>query len=433
MRISIFGLGYVGSISAACLARLGHTVTGLDVNPVKTSLLGQGIAPVHEPGLDDLMAEGWAKGHILTSADPTNGVLASDLSLVCVGTPSRPDGSQDDSQLHHVIDQIVTACQGKSDRHLIVVRSTALPAVHEKIVAWINQSGPPNRGVGYIVHPEFLREANGIEDFFDPPYILFGGASKADRVWLDALYPGFTAPIHYVDGTTAALVKYANNLYHALKVSFANEIGQWSQAHGADGRAVMSLLTADHKLNLSPAYLQPGLPFGGSCLPKDMAAALQDAEQFGVTLPTLAGVWQSNRQQLDQLAERVIALPYRRILLVGVAFKPGTDDLRESPLVALAQRLLKAGKSLRIYAPEIIWDNLTGANLAFVHSHLPDLPNLMIDDWESALAATDGLLIGHPLPAPLWAQAQARNVAIIDLVGTLPSVAPNQPYWGLYW
>lgn len=418
----------------ACLAELGHTVIGLDTNPLKTAMLGQGLAPVSEPGLADLLTKAWQNGRILVSDDPMDAVLKSDISLVCVGTPSCPDGTLDDTQLLHVIHELAIACQQKKDRHLIVVRSTALPTTHDKLLAHIDQIGlKPGQDVGYVVHPEFLREGNGIEDFFDPPFILFGGASDTDQRWLDGLYPGLTAPVDYVNRSIATIVKYAGNLFHALKVTFANEIGQWCQAQGEDGRSVMSFVSSDYKLNLSSAYLRPGLPFGGSCLPKDVAAVLQNARQQGLSLPLIAGVAHSNHNQIEVVADRLIGLPYTHILMVGVAFKAGTDDLRESPLVALAQRLLDAGKSLLIYDPGIACDRFTGANLAYMHRHLPDLPTLLVEDWANALSEADALLVGHPLSIEMWTKVQASQVAIIDLVGIAPIAELRQPYYGLYW
>lgn len=418
----------------ACLAELGHTVIGLDTNPLKTAMLDQGLAPVNEPGLADLLTKAWQNGRILVSDDPKDAVLRSDLSLVCVGTPSYPDGNVDDTQLVHVIHELGIACQKKVGRHLIVVRSTALPVVHEKLFAHISQAGlQRGTNVGYVVHPEFLREGNSIEDFFAPPFILFGGASEADRPWLEALYPGMTAPIYYVDRSTAAIVKYVGNLFHALKVTFANEIGQWCQAQGVDARSVMSLMASDKKLNLSAAYLRPGLPFGGSCLPKDMAAVLQNARQQGLSLPLMTGMAHSNQDQIELVASRLMDLPYTRILIIGLAFKAGTDDLRESPLVALAQRLLNGGKNLLIYDPGLACDRLTGANLAYMHHHLPDLPTLLVEDWANALFEADALLVGHPLSLDMWTQVQASQIAIIDLVGIEPIIEPRQPYYGLYW
>ncbi len=417
MHISIFGLGYVGSIAAGCLAHLGHTVIGVDANPVKTAFLARGEPPVREPGLDALIAAGCAAGRILVSDDPAAAVRASELSLVCVGTPAHPDGSSDGRQLQEVIDQIATACRARSTRHLVVVRSTALPATHAALHARLSATAERSDvSVGYVVHPEFLREGSGVADFFDPALILYGGADAADRPWLEALYPGLTAPVSYVDRATAALVKYASNAFHAIKVAFANEIAAWAAAEGADGEAVMALVTTDAKLNLGAAYLRPGLPFGGSCLPKDLVVALAAGSEAGLALPLLAGAAQSNRHHSESLAARLAARPEHRLLLVGLAFKPGTDDLRESPLVLIARRLLDAGKTLSIYVPEIDPARLTGANLAFARQWLPELPDLLADDPVAALAQVEIVILGQPLDAATAAAVQASGVPLLDLM-----------------
>lgn len=415
MHISIFGLGYVGSIAAGCLAHLEHTVTGLDANPAKTAQLAAGKSPVLEPGLDALIAAGCAAGRIQTSDDPVAAVLRSDLSLLCVGTPALADGSLDDRQLQRVIDQVGAACRQKAQRHLIVVRSTALPATHEALRARLAATGLAGDAVGYVVHPEFLREASGVADFFDPALILYGGATTADKPWLEALYPGLAAPLYYTDRATAALTKLAGNAFHAVKVAFANEVAAWAQAQGGDGAAVMDLLIADGKLNLGSAYLRPGLPFAGGCLPKDLAAAVAAGRRHGLALPLLSGAAQSNQDHGEALAARLAALPQQRVLLIGLAFKPGTDDLRESPLVLVARRLLDAGKTLRIYAPEIVPARLSSANLAFARQWLPELADLLTTDLAAALAAVEVILLGQPLEQTDCAAIRAQGVAWIDL------------------
>lgn len=415
MRISIFGLGYVGGIAAGCLAHLGHTVIGLDANPIKTARLADGQPPVHEPGLAELIAAGHAAGRIQASSDPAAAILTSDLSLVCVGTPALADGSLDDSQLHRVIGQIGGVCWKKARRHLIVVRSTALPTTHDALLAHLAAGGLAGDAVGYIVHPEFLREGSGVADFFDPALILYGGATEADAPWLEALYPGLVAPLRYTDRATAALAKFAGNAFHAVKVAFANEVAGWAEAQGGDGATVMQLLIADARLNLGPAYLQPGLPFGGGCLPKDLAATLEAGRRQGLALPLLSGAAQSNRAHGAALAGRLAMLPQQRLLLVGLAFKPGADDLRESPLVFVARHLLDAGKTLRIYAPEIDLPRLTGANLAFARQWLPELAGLLVSDLTLALGEAEVILLGRPPDATELATLDAGATVRIDL------------------
>ncbi len=416
MRISVFGLGHVGGILAGCMARLGHTMIGLDTDTVKTGLLGRGLPPVREPGLAELIAEGWTAGRIRVCDDPVVAILESELSLVCVGTPARPDGGVDDRRLLEVMERIAAACLVKRDRHLVLVRSTALPATHDAILARLRALGlTPDFDVGYVVHPEFLREGNGIEDFFDPAIVLYGGAVDGDRELLRGLYPGMTAPERHVDRATAAVAKYAGNLFHAVKVAFANETSRWAGSMGADGPAVLSLLTADARLNLGAAYLRPGLPFGGACLPKDLAATLEAAGRHGMPLPLLEGAHRSNLLHGEDLAARMASLPDGRLLLLGLAFKPGTDDLRGSPLVLLARRLLDAGRTLRIHDPGITPGGSTGADREHLRAILPELHELLVQDLSEALAQADTVIAGHPLAPSLRAGLESSGVSIVDL------------------
>jgi GDP-mannose 6-dehydrogenase len=434
MKISVFGLGYVGSISVACLAQLGHQVIGLDINPHKTMQLQHGEPPVCEPGLHALFADGHAAGRIRACDDLVTAVHESDLSFVCVGTPSLADGSLDDRQLRQLMQGLAAACRAK-DRHLIVVRSTALPATHHKLMALLTSVGLEiDQKVGYVVHPEFLREGSGINDFFAPALMIFGGATTDDRMMLEQLYSGVPTVAHYVDRDTAAVAKYADNMFHATKITFANETGLLCRSLGVDSRKVMALVTSNVRFNLSAAYLMPGMPFGGSCLPKDLRAVLHHATLDGLVLPLLAGIHESNRRQIDELTAWISTLYHRRFLLMGLAFKASTDDLRESSLVLLAQRLLELGRFVRIYAPELQPERLIGANLEYVRRHLPNLSDLLIVELDEALAQADVLLIGRQLSPEVWADVQASGAAIIDLVGTLPPFASaRQLYHGLYW
>jgi GDP-mannose 6-dehydrogenase len=434
LNISVFGLGYAGSIALACLARLGHRVIGLDPNPQKRAQVRQGKPPVNEPGLSDLFAEGCAAGRISVSDDVMRAVAATDLSFVCVGTPALADGNLDDSQLRQVIQSLAAACLAKTTRHLIVVRSTALPATHQALMARLTSAGLPiDRAVGYVVHPEFLREGNGIEDFFAPPLLIFGGAAAEDRRLLEQLYPEMATAAHFVNRDTAAAAKYADNLFHAAKITFANEIGRFSRSLGVDGRDVMALVTSNTRFNLSAAYLAPGLPFGGSCLPKDLSALLQHAAYTGLALPLFSAIQQSNRCQMEELTGRLTALHAHRFLLIGLAFKAETDDLRGSPLLQLAQNLVASGKSVRIFAPELAPERLGAAGQVSAAGDLPDLAARLADTLEAALADTDIVLLGRPLTAAQWQLVEASEAQIIDLAGAAKPGAAAQRYHGLYW
>ncbi len=434
MNISVFGLGYAGSIALACLARLGHRVIGLDINSQKRAQVRQGEPPVNEPGLRDLFAEGHAAGRIAVSDDVMGAVAATDLSFICVGTPALADGSLDDSQLRQVIQSLGAACRAKETRHLIVVRSTALPATHHALMACLTSAGLPiDRAVGYIVHPEFLREGSGIEDFFAPPLLIFGGATAGDQLLLEQLYPGVATTAQHVSRDTAAVAKYADNLFHAAKITFANEIGRFSHSLGVDSRDVMALVTSNARFNLSAAYLAPGLPFGGSCLPKDLSALLQHAAHTGLALPFFSAIQQSNRCQLEELTGRLAALDANRFLLIGLAFKAETDDLRGSPLLLLAQNLVASGKSVRIVAPELEPERRSAAGLATASSQLPDLADRLVDTLEAALADTDIVLLGRSLTPEQWHMVQASEATIVDLSGTAKPVEAAQRFHGLYW
>lgn len=434
LNISVFGLGYAGSIALACLARLGHRVIGLDLNPQKKAQVRQGEPPVNEPGLRALLAEGHAAGCIAVSEDVMGAVAATDLSFVCVGTPALADGSLDDSQLREVMQSLAAACLAKGSRHLIVVRSTALPATHHALMACLTSSGLPiDRAVGYVVHPEFLREGSGIEDFFSPALLIFGGATAEDKLLLKQLYPGMATTAHHVTRDTAAVAKYADNLFHAAKITFANEIGRFSHALGVDSREVMTLVTSNTRFNLSAAYLAPGLPFGGSCLPKDLSALLQHAAHIGLALPFFSAIQQSNRGQLEELAGRLAALNAHRFLLIGLAFKAQTDDLRESPLLLLAQNLVASGKRVRIFAPELKPEHQSAAGVVTASSDFPDLADRLVDTLEAGLADTDIVLLGRALTAAQWHMVQASEATIVDLAGAAKAVEAAGHYQGLYW
>ncbi len=430
MRISLFGLGYIGTVSIACLARLGHHVVGLDSDPAKSAQVGRGEPPpIHEPGLPELWAEGWAAGRVGISEDALAAVAESDLSFVCVGTPSLPGGGVDDGQLRQVVATLAEGVVAKGRRHLIVVRSTALPQVHHALMALLQARGLViGRDVGYVVHPEFLREGSGIEDFFNPALLIHGGADAVDRTLLDQLYPGL-APAHYVAWEAAALVKYADNLFHATKITFANEIGQLAHGLGVDGRAVMGLVARNLRLNLSAAYLNPGLPFGGSCLPKDLRAILDHAEHSALTLPLLSGIASSNQHQLAQLLDRLAQLGYRRLLLIGLAFKEGTDDLRESPLVQLAQGLLTQGVELHILAPELRYRSA----VAPADPLLPAALNgCLVSDLAATLPQVEAVVIGRTLTPEMQRLLEASGRPLIDLVGA-PLADGVGETCGLYW
>jgi GDP-mannose 6-dehydrogenase len=426
MKISIFGLGYVGTVSAACLAHLGHKVIGTDVNLQKIESVRAGRPPVLEPKLDSLLAEGVASGRIRATMDARDAVCKSDISFVCVGTPSRRDGSLDAQYLFSVVDEIAAACRKKGKYHAVVVRSTAQPEIHRELRARLESAGlRAGEDVSYVVHPEFLREGSGIDDFFRPPKIVFGCEDERARLLLEKLYPRIDAQVFFVRPDDAAMVKYADNLFHAIKITFANEVGQLCHALGADCQRVMDIFCSDTKLNISDKYLRPGMPFGGSCLPKDLRAMTSFASSRCLSLPLMGSVLASNQRQIENMIEDLLALGKQKYLLVGLSFKPQTDDVRESPLIAIAERLVGKGKQLRAFDRGLSVERLVGSNRSFALGSIPHLAGLLVDDLRAAAAEAEVIVVGSPLD-----EVDARAVAdseaeIVDLVRAFRS--PDLP------
>ncbi|GAB4429675.1 MAG: nucleotide sugar dehydrogenase [Chloroflexi bacterium OHK40] len=435
MQISIFGLGYVGTVTAACLAARGHRVIGVDVAAGKVELLNKGRSPIVEPGLDALVADVRARELIEATTDVAAAVAATDLALICVGTPSLERGGLDVQYVERVMDQIGAALMGRARPFLIVLRSTVLPGTTRQCVlpTLERASGRP-LGDGYEVlyHPEFLREGSSLRDFDQPALIVIGEARPGTAGPLIDLYGGVEAPRFVTSLEGAEMIKYANNAFHAVKITFANEIGQLCQSVGVDSHEVMEMFVADRQLNISPAYLRPGFAFGGSCLPKDLRALTRFARHQDLSLPLLESALPSNGLQIERALQRVEAHRRQRIGMVGLAFKPHTDDLRESPLVILAERLLGKGYALSIYDPQVQLAALVGGNLAYVQERLPHLSRLLLPGLAD-LAACELIVIGHPLAEPAVIEHWLTSgIQVLDLVGRGTRLAhPN--YEGLYW
>ncbi len=398
-RVAVFGLGYVGTVTAACLSRDGHTVIGVDIDRTKAASVGRGESPVAEPGVEQLLQQALRAGRLTTTTSVEEAVGQSDMAMIAVGTPSDSRGDIDISAIERVVEQI-GACLSDSDRdYLVVIRSTLLPPLVEELVlpALERSVGEPiGDRVQLCYNPEFLREATAVRDYDSPPFIVVGAndPDAANRVL--GLYSEIAAPQIVTDLRTAALVKYACNAFHALKVSFANEIGLLARAMGADGRDVMEIVCRDERLNISPAYLRPGFAFGGSCLPKDLRALTRFAEKDAVPAEVLRSILPSNEALLDRgsryVQERAGAS--RRIGLVGLSFKAGTDDLRESPQVRLAESLIGRGYDVRIYDPGVEAARLVGRNRSYVDQHLPHLAELLVTDIESLYEHAELLVLG---------------------------------------
>ena len=438
MRVSVFGLGYVGSVSAASFAADGHQVVGVDVNPDKVASINAGRCPIIEPGLDDLLAAGVAEGRLRATTDAAEAVADSEVSLLCVGTPSRRNGSLDLAYLERVASQVGAALRNKSSYHVVVVRSTVLPGTtNERIIPLLeHESGKAyGEGFGVSINPEFLREGTALKDFRKPPLTLVGHNHAADAGGTIALYQSIDAPLVTTTIRVAEMLKYTSNAWHALKVCFANEIGNLCKRLGVDSHEVMDIFCRDEKLNLSAAYLKPGFAFGGSCLPKDVRALQYRAKEVDVELPVISQILTSNRLQIQHAFDEVMETGRKKIGLLGFSFKAGTDDLRESPCAILAEALLGKGLSLQIYDKNVSLARLVGANKEYIDQQIPHLSSLLCDSIEQLVQHSEVIIVGNQ--SAEFADALTRTTPdqiVIDLV-RLPIAGSqvNAEYRGLCW
>jgi GDP-mannose 6-dehydrogenase len=397
MRVSVFGLGYVGSVTAASLAKAGHRVIGVDISGDKVSMMNGRRSPIVEPGLDDVLAEVVAAGRLSATQSDVAGVTESDLALVCVGTPSKSNGQLDVRALERVVTQIGHTLARRPKPYTVTIRSTMLPGTMEQLVIpALKAAGVVGLGseVHVAVNPEFMREGCAMRDVVRPPFTIVGAASANAIAELRRLFDWVDAPFIDTDFRTAEMVKYASNAFHALKVAFANEIGDLCRALGADEQEVMRIFRMDRVLNISGAYLTPGFAFGGSCLPKDLRALLHAAREADLSARVLSAILPSNEDQVRHVIQTVIETRKRRIGLVGLAFKSGTDDLRESPLVAVAEALLGKGCHLRILDHEVSMARLVGANRRFIEDEIPHIASLMSPSVEDLLAHAEVVVVG---------------------------------------
>jgi GDP-mannose 6-dehydrogenase len=418
-RIAVFGLGYVGCVSAACLASRGNRVIGVDVSPEKVAMVTDGRSPVVEERIGDLIAGQVAEGRLTATTDSALAVTATDVALVCVGTPSTQSGGLLTSYLEQVSEEIGASLAGRTSRYTVVIRSTMLPTTCEEIVLPRLEAASGMRageGFGLAVNPEFLREGSSVRDFFEPPKTVIGQIDEASGTDVAELYAGLPGPVYRVPLGVAEMIKYADNGFHALKAGFANEIGAVCKALGLDSHAVMDILAADTKLNISPAYLRPGFAFGGSCLPKDLRALTHRARRADVPVPILESILPSNEGQIDRAFRTIESTGKRRVGLFGLAFKPGTDDLRESPMVALAERLLGRGFELMIHDPQVAVSRLLGANRAYVEQRIPHLSRLMASSADAVVNHAEVCVIGAADPEAIAALRRVDGRIVVDLV-----------------
>lgn len=436
-RVSVFGLGYVGTVTAACLADAGHVVVGVDPNPIKVEAIQSGRSPVIERGLDDLVARAVDEGRLSATDDARSAVADTSISIICVGTPSRENGSLDLSHVRDVSAEIGLALRSAATFHVVVVRSTMLPGSTRDVVVTelernSGRSSIVDFGVGF--NPEFLREGSSLQDYAHPPFTLIGSEDGRTADAIAALYEQIDAEVVHTSTQVAEMVKYTSNAYHALKVTFANEVGNICAAQGIDSHSVMEIFAKDTKLNISKAYLRPGFAFGGSCLPKDLRALTYHGRRLDVVSPVLEAIMPSNLLQVEKAFRLIEATGKRSVGVLGMSFKPGTDDLRESPMVELIERLIGKGYDVRVFDRNVSLAALHGANRAYIETEIPHIASLMSSDLDELVDQVELLVVGHSDPAFAGAVANAPDhTEVIDLVRLSEELEARNGYSGISW
>ncbi|MGH7496602.1 MAG: nucleotide sugar dehydrogenase [bacterium] len=438
MKISIFGLGYVGTVTSACFARNGHDVIGVDVNPTKIALVNDGKSPIVEEEIGELVLQQVQAGRLRATDNVEEAVNNSEISLICVGTPSNGNGSLSLYSVLGVTKSIAQALRSKKAEHVVVVRSTVVPGtVTRQLIPLMERESEKKMGHGFSIcfNPEFLREGSSVKDFDAPPFTLVGVRDEAAAVKARQLYTGIAAPFFTASIEVAETVKYSSNIFHALKIAFANEMGSYCKTLGIDSHEVMELFFQDAKLNLSRAYLRPGFAFGGSCLPKDLRALLYHAKINDLQLPLLEAILPSNYLHVERTVETILKLGKRKVGMLGLSFKEGTDDLRESPLVLLAEKLLGKGYEICIYDRDVSMARLMGANKEYIEKEIPHLSRLLARSLEDVLSFAEVLVIGNGNKEFAMAfEKRKPEQIVIDLVRLLKDGGRSQPnYQGICW
>lgn len=437
MKISIFGLGYVGVVSVACLASKGHEIIGVDINQIKVDMLNEGLSPIVEKELPELLQQAKEKGLLSATTNVSEAIRNTELSIVCVGTPGRVNGSLNTKYLEAVCEQIGSALREKTESHIIVFRSTMLPGTMREVIIprLENCSGKKHKkGFFAAFNPEFLRESTAVYDFYNPPKAVVGADSDDIAATVFSIYEGIPGPMIKTKIEIAEMVKYIDNNFHALKIAFANEIGNICKKIGIDSHEAMSIFVQDTKLNISPTYLKPGFAFGGSCLPKDLRAITYLAKMMDLETPLLNSLLPSNNVQILNTIKKIISFGKRKIGIAGFSFKEGTDDLRESPMVEVVETLLGKGYDLKLYDRNVYIAKLMGANKEFINHHIPHISSLMVDSLDELLEDREVIVIGNKdMEFQRLLTGTRKEQIIFDLVRIGEVTNENRRYEGVCW
>ena len=437
MKISVFGLGYVGAVSAGCLAKEGHEIIGIDPNPTKVELLNKGLSPIIEKGISEIIENAVKSGLLKATTNAAEAVRQTDLSLICVGTPSQLNGALDLKFVRYVCEEIGAAIKDIDHHHIVVARSTMLPGTMSSLVIPIlEEFSGKKAGVDFGVcnNPEFLREGTAVYDFYHPPKTVIGETDKKSGDLLASIYANLPGPMIRTDVATAEMVKYTDNVWHALKVGFANEIGNICKSVGLDGHKVMDIFCQDTKLNLSPYYMKPGFAFGGSCLPKDVRALSYKSRTLDLQLPILNSILQSNNEQIEKGLRMIFDKGNKKVGILGFSFKAGTDDLRESPMVEVIERLLGKGYDIRIYDKNVNIAKLIGANKDYILNHIPHISKHMVETIDEVLAFSETIVIGNGSEEFQDVLSKIKhNQVIVDLVRITNEKSSPGKYDGICW
>jgi GDP-mannose 6-dehydrogenase len=438
LPISVFGMGYVGSVTSACFAHVGHSVTGVDVSPAKVEMMASGRSPIIEARMSELVEAGHRTGLLRATTNAEDAVRDSEISFVCVGTPSLRSGKLDLGYVERVVREIGAALKKKDSYHVIVLRSTVLPGTTESLVIpTLEKASGCRAGTDFAVcyNPEFMREGSAVADFLEPPYTVLGAQDPKHLAVVRQLYDAVSSPVFETSIPVAEMVKYVCNAFHAVKIGFANEVGTLCKNLGVDAEAVTKIYTSDTKLNISPAYLSPGFAFGGSCLPKDLRALSHCAKELDLALPLLESVLPSNAQHIDRAVDAVLRTNKKKISFLGLSFKPGTDDLRESPQVQMIKRLLGEGCQVRVWDRDVLLGQLAGSNRQYIEEVIPHIGSLLSANLEEVVRSGEVVVIATKVDKEQLARCLGRDQIVIDLVNLASASRPGAgaSYQGICW